>query len=70
MKIKLLDKLAALLLRRKSTLFDDASSTLLAFLGVTSFLVAAYLGLILTSVVPKLIEASNSGTMGSLAVAL
>ncbi|WP_417527519.1 hypothetical protein [Marinomonas shanghaiensis] len=57
--MKVLDKVAGFLTRRKKKTFEELNDWLLAILGVAAFLVAGYWGLMLGDVVPDFIKIVN-----------
>jgi len=65
-----LDTLAGIIDRRNRKKFSELHSAILAVLGAASFLIAGYWGLMLSTVVPDLIEATNEHGLPPFAIGL
>ena len=66
--MKHLDKLASKISRRDKKKFSELDSPILAILGAASFIIAGYWGLMLSTVVPDLIDATNEHGLPPLAI--
>lgn len=58
-RMKVLNKIASFVTRRKKKTFEELNDWLLTALGVSAFLVAGYWGLMLSDVVPSFIKVVN-----------
>lgn len=68
--MKVLDKAASFLTRRKKKTFEELDDWLLAVLGRVAFLVAGYWGLMLGDVVPDFIKIVNKNGLSPTAIGL
>ena len=68
--MKVLNKAASFLTRRRKKSFEDLNDWLLAVLGMSAFLVAGYWGLMLSDVVPEFIKIVNGNGISLTAVGL
>lgn len=68
--MKVLDKVASFITRRKKMTFDELNDSFLAVLGVLAFLVAGYWGLMLSDVVPEFIKLVNENGISLIAIGL
>lgn len=65
-----LDKFARIISRRDIKEFSELDSMVLVLLGCSSFLVASYWGLMLATVIPGLVQATNEYGLPPLAIGI
>ncbi|RTE86366.1 MULTISPECIES: hypothetical protein [Gammaproteobacteria] len=65
-----LDKLAQIITRRKAKKLSELNSGILAIIGSGSFLIAGYWGLMLSTVVPDMVKATNEHGLPPLAIGI
>ncbi|WP_158174878.1 hypothetical protein [Grimontia hollisae] len=68
--MKVLNKAASFLTRRRKKSFEELNDWLLAVIGMSAFLVAGYWGLMLSEVVPEFIKIVNGNGISMTAVSL
>lgn len=65
-----LEKLAQIILNGKSKKYQELNSWIISIVGLTSFLITSYLGLMLSVVVPDMIRLTNEHGLPPLAVGI
>ena len=68
--MKILDKAARVITKRKKRRFDELNNLFLAIMGILAFFIAGYWGLMLGEVVPQLIKVVNKNGISPNAIGL
>jgi hypothetical protein len=67
-EMKILNSVTRFFTKHKKNNFEEVNSWALAFLGISSFLMAGYWGLMLSEVVPGFVKAVNKSGISFVAV--